>query len=79
MGKTINHMRLDTYEIAQRLWEFQSLITQPVSIVLSTLLIWWLIRWPCLIGVLTVLVGQGLNTPCRQIIDTMGNPSQSCD
>jgi ABC-type multidrug transport system fused ATPase/permease subunit len=62
MGKIINHMRFDTYEIAQRFWEFQSLVTQPVSLVLSILLIWRLIGWPCLIGVLAVLSGQGLNT-----------------
>jgi ABC-type multidrug transport system fused ATPase/permease subunit len=62
MGKIMNHMRFDTYEIAQRFWEFQSLVTQPVSLVLSILLIWRLIGWPCLIGVLTILIAQTLNS-----------------
>jgi ABC-type multidrug transport system fused ATPase/permease subunit len=61
MGKIMNHMRFDSYEIAQRFWEFQSLITQPVSLVLSVVLIWRLIGWPCLIGVLTTVIAQGLN------------------
>ena len=62
MGKIMNHMRFDTYEIAQRFWEFQSLVTQPVSLVLSIVLIWRLIGWPCLIGVLTILIAQALNS-----------------
>jgi ABC-type multidrug transport system fused ATPase/permease subunit len=62
MGKIMNHMRFDTYEIAQRFWEFQSLVTQPVSLVLSIVLIWRLIGWPCLIGVLTILTAQALNS-----------------
>jgi ABC-type multidrug transport system fused ATPase/permease subunit len=62
MGKIMNHMRFDTYEIAQRFWEFQSLVTQPLSLVLSIMLIWRLIGWPCLIGVLTILAAQALNS-----------------
>ena len=62
MGKIMNHMRFDAYEIAQRFWEFQSLVTQPVSLVLSIVLIWRLIGWPCLIGVLTILIAQALNS-----------------
>ena len=62
MGKIMNHMRFDSYEIAQRFWEFQSLVTQPVSLVLSVVLIWRLIGWPCLIGVLTIVIAQGLNS-----------------
>jgi ABC-type multidrug transport system fused ATPase/permease subunit len=61
MGKVLNLIRFDAYEVAQRFWEFQSLITQPLGVVISVILIWRLIGWPCLIGVLTVFFAQGIN------------------
>ncbi len=44
-----------------RFWEAESLITKPLGLVVSVVLIWRLIGWPCLFGVLTVLVAQALN------------------
>lgn len=44
-----------------RFWEFQSIITKPLGLVLSVVLIWRLIGWPCLFGVLTVVLAQVLN------------------
>lgn len=44
-----------------RFWEFQSLITKPLGLVLSVVLIWKLIGWPCFFGVLTVITAQGFN------------------
>lgn len=44
-----------------RFWEAQTLITKPLSLILSVVLIWRLIGWPCLIGVLTVFVAQAIN------------------
>ena len=44
-----------------RFWEAGSLITKPLGLVISVVLIWRLIGWPCLFGVLTVLVAQALN------------------
>lgn len=61
MGKILNLMRNDVYEIAQRFWEFQSIITAPIGLVFSVILIWQLIGWPCLVGALAVLIGQALN------------------
>lgn len=61
MGKILNLMRNDVYEIAQRFWEFQTLITTPIGLILSVVLIWQLIGWPCLIGALAVVIGQALN------------------
>jgi ABC-type multidrug transport system fused ATPase/permease subunit len=61
MGKILNLMRNDVYEVAQRFWEFQSLITSPLGLIFSLVLLWQIIGWPCLIGVLTVIVGQALN------------------
>ncbi len=44
-----------------RFWEFSSLIKKPLDLVLSVVLIWKLIGWPCLFGVLVVLLAQGFN------------------
>lgn len=44
-----------------RFWEAQSLITKPLGLILSIVLIWRLIGWPCLIGVLTIFVAQAIN------------------
>jgi ABC-type bacteriocin/lantibiotic exporter with double-glycine peptidase domain len=45
----------------QRFWEFSSLISQPLGLVFSVILIWQLLGWPCLIGVVTVLLAQAIN------------------
>ena len=36
-------------------------MTKPFGLILSVVLIWRLIGWPCLIGVFTVIVAQGVN------------------
>ncbi|OCK85996.1 P-loop containing nucleoside triphosphate hydrolase protein [Lepidopterella palustris CBS 459.81] len=62
MGKILNLMRNDVYEVAQRFWEFQNLVTKPLGLLLSIVLVWRLIGWPCLLGILTVLAAQVINT-----------------
>ncbi|TVY13303.1 ATP-dependent bile acid permease, partial [Lachnellula arida] len=52
MGKIMNLMRF---------WEFSSLVSQPLGLVFSVVLIWRLIGWPCLIGVITVFIAQAVN------------------
>ena len=37
------------------------MLTVPLRLILSVVLVWKLIGWPCLIGVLTIFVAQGLN------------------
>lgn len=61
MGKIINLMRFDAYEVAQRFWEFSSLVSQPLSLIISVVLIWQLLGWPCLIGIVTVFAAQLVN------------------
>ncbi|KAF2093797.1 ABC bile acid transporter-like protein [Rhizodiscina lignyota] len=61
IGKILNLLRGDAYEVAQRFWEFPTIITKPLGVILSVVLIWKLIGWPCLIGVLTVFFAQGIN------------------
>lgn len=68
MGKILNLMRFDAYEVAQRFWEFSSLITQPLSIVFSVVLVWKLIGWPCLIGVVTVFLAQAINALIARVL-----------
>ena len=61
MGKILNLMKNDVYEVAQRFWEFESLFTKPLTLILSVILIWQLLGWSCLIGVACVLIAQLLN------------------
>ena len=51
-----------------RFWEFQSLVTKPLGLVLSVVLIWKLIGWPCLFGVLTVVLAQGINVLVTRVL-----------
>ncbi|KAL8825840.1 MAG: hypothetical protein Q9191_004169 [Dirinaria sp. TL-2023a] len=60
-GKLFNMMRNDVYEISQRFWEIQTLVTTPLNLILSIILVWKLIGWPCLVGVSTILIAQGIN------------------
>ncbi|QSZ32335.1 hypothetical protein DSL72_001909 [Monilinia vaccinii-corymbosi] len=60
-GKILNLMRGDAYEVAQRFWEFDDFITQPLGLILSVIAVWKLLGWPCFIGVIAVLIGQALN------------------
>ena len=68
MGKILNLMRFDAYEVAQRFWEFSSFITQPLGLIFSVVLIWKLIGWPCLIGVLTVFIAQAINALIAKVL-----------
>jgi ABC-type bacteriocin/lantibiotic exporter with double-glycine peptidase domain len=42
-------------------WEFSTLVSQPLSLVFSVILIWQLLGWPCLIGIITVFFAQAVN------------------
>ncbi|KAK9788955.1 putative ABC transporter [Seiridium cardinale] len=61
MGKILNLMRNDCYEVAQRFWDFPSLITKPLQFALSLYLVWQFLGWPCFVGVGWVLFVQILN------------------
>src|SRR5690242_5947243 len=58
MGKILNLMRNDVYEIAQRFWEFSDIVVKPLGVIGSTLLIWRMLGWSCLLGVLALAVTQ---------------------
>jgi ABC-type multidrug transport system fused ATPase/permease subunit len=61
MGKILNLMRNDAYEVAQRFWDFPDVITKPLGAILAVLLIWRMLGWSCLIGVLALLATQSFN------------------
>ncbi|KLU93098.1 multidrug resistance-associated protein 6, partial [Magnaporthiopsis poae ATCC 64411] len=61
MGKILNLMRNDVYEVAQRFWEFPSLFTKPLNFVLSLALIWNLLGPSSLLGILVIVLAQGVN------------------
>lgn len=44
-----------------RFWDFPDLVTKPAGAIFATLLIWRMLGWACLLGVLALLVSQSLN------------------
>jgi len=61
MGKILNIMRNDVYEVAQRFWEFPSLLTRPLDFILSIVLLWKILGPASLLGILVLLLAQFLN------------------
>lgn len=60
-GKILNLMRNDVYEISQRFWEFESLLTKPLGFMLSIILLWRILGPASLSGILVLLAGQIIN------------------
>lgn len=61
MGKILNLMRNDVYEVAQRFWEFANLFTKPMTFILTIVLIWEILGPAALGGVLLIVFAQVLN------------------
>ena len=66
-GKILNLMKNDVFEVAERFWKFQSLITTPLELIFSVVLIWQLIGWSALFGVIPVLIAQIVNIGIAKI------------
>jgi ABC-type multidrug transport system fused ATPase/permease subunit len=60
-GKILNLMRNDVYEVAQRFWEFPSLVTKPLNFVLSMALIWRFLGPASLLGLGFLVAAQLIN------------------
>lgn len=60
-GKILNLMRNDVYEVAQRFWEFPSLITKPLNFILSMALIWRFLGPASLLGLAFLIAAQLIN------------------
>lgn len=61
MGKILNLMRNDVYEVAQRFWEFANLFTKPMTFILTIVLIWKILGPAALGGVLLIVFAQVVN------------------
>ncbi|KAM7183031.1 ATPase-like protein [Naviculisporaceae sp. PSN 640] len=61
MGKILNLLRGDAYEVAQRFWEFPSLVTIPLNLVVCVVLIWRILGPASLSGILVLLAGMVVN------------------
>lgn len=61
MGKILNLMRNDVYEVAQRFWECQGLIQKPLSAIFSITLVVRFLGWPSLIVVAMLVLAQTIN------------------
>ena len=68
MGKILNMMRNDVYEVAQRFWEFQMLISTPLELITSVIIVWKFIGWPALFGVVAVIISQLLNVGVTRVL-----------
>ncbi|KAI0468647.1 ABC transporter [Xylaria cf. heliscus] len=64
MGKILNLMKSDVYEVAQRFWDFAGLITTPLQLVLSFVFLWKLLGWSCLLGLTWFIVLQFVSAGC---------------
>ncbi|KAH7382532.1 P-loop containing nucleoside triphosphate hydrolase protein [Phaeosphaeria sp. MPI-PUGE-AT-0046c] len=61
MGRILNLMRNDVYEVSQRFWDVGDIITQPAGAVLATILVWQMLGWACLLGVVALAASQLVN------------------
>ncbi|KAK5122993.1 hypothetical protein LTR85_003559 [Meristemomyces frigidus] len=68
MGKILNLMRNDVYEVAQRFWEFQNLITKPLSCIFSIVLVVRFLGWASMIAVLALVIAQVLNAILARVM-----------
>lgn len=68
MGKILNLMRNDVYEVAQRFWEFDGIIRKPLAIVFSISLVVAYLGWPSLMAVALVILAQIMNAILARIL-----------
>jgi ABC-type multidrug transport system fused ATPase/permease subunit len=68
MGKILHLIRGDVYEVAQRFWEVNEIVRQPLSLVLGIVLIWKILGPSCFVGVSVVVVAQIINVFVTRIL-----------
>ncbi|KAL4800242.1 hypothetical protein BDV19DRAFT_173145 [Aspergillus venezuelensis] len=68
MGKIFNLLRGDVYEVAQRFWEIDDLINQPLGLVISVVLVWKVLGPSCFLAVFVVLVAQSINALITRVL-----------
>src|SRR6201996_2938986 len=60
MGKVMNLIRGDVYEVAERFWDIPTLIETPLGIIIAAWLTWSLLGPSCFLAVFSVLIAQGI-------------------
>lgn len=68
MGRILNLMRNDVYEVAQRFWEFDKLIKKPVAIILSIWLVVNYLGWASMMAVGLVILAQVMNAILARVL-----------
>ncbi|RMZ89641.1 hypothetical protein DV736_g3124, partial [Chaetothyriales sp. CBS 134916] len=68
LGKILNIMRNDIYEVAQRFWEVDRLIQVPLGLIILLALAWNLLGWACLFGVGVVVLTQLMNAAAARVL-----------
>lgn len=68
MGKILNLMRNDVYEVAQRFWEVQTLVTKPLSVIFSVALVIRFLGPTALVAISTIVVAQILNAGLARVL-----------
>jgi ABC-type multidrug transport system fused ATPase/permease subunit len=68
MGKILNLIRGDVYEVAQRFWEVGDIVRRPLSLVLGVVLVWELLGPSCLVGISVVIAAQIVNAFITRIL-----------
>lgn len=61
MGKILNLMKSDVYEVAQRFWDFAGLVTTPLQLILALVFLWQLLGWSCFLGLAWFVLLQLIN------------------
>ncbi|KAK0726683.1 hypothetical protein B0T21DRAFT_38789 [Apiosordaria backusii] len=61
IGKIMNILRSDVYDVAQRFWEVPVIFTKPFNFIFSVYLIWKILGPAALSGALVILLGMAVN------------------
>ncbi|CAK4031265.1 ABC transporter [Lecanosticta acicola] len=68
MGKILNLMRNDVYEVAQRFWEFDNIVKKPIAIILSVSLVVNYLGWPSMMAVALIIFAQVMNSFIARVL-----------
>ena len=68
MGKILNMMKSDVYEVAQQFWDVDMYVMRFGQFFLCVVFIWKLLGLACLLGVLTVVIAQVITAAIARVL-----------
>jgi hypothetical protein len=68
MGKVLNLIRGDVYEVAQRFWEIENLVERPLGLIFGVVLVWILLGPSCFVGIITIVIAQVVNAFITKVL-----------